>query len=152
VSDHSELCDALIDDLQGNVAGLRDAIVHRYGPWDPEEFRAAAGERHLAVWPAPEVETIEARYIGGHTLKQVYAIAYWEWASDEATRAVLDEDAAKALLDLQNAIRARLYALENANLTGVDRLWYRRTQLPARSSSTRWLVLVVDVDREIQFT
>ena len=152
MSDFAEVCDALIADLQESVPGCRDTIVHRYAPWDPEELVAKSGEKHLAVWPAPEAENAEPLYIGGHMLRQRYAIAYWEYAADLTARGTSDEAAAADLLDLQNAVRARLYALENANLAGAMSLRYSATLLPSRQGTTRWFVIVAQLDLPIEFT
>lgn len=136
------MCDAIADDLSLNVGALDGAIVHRYAPWDPEELTAGASERHLAVWPLPEsAESADGLTTNAHLLSQGYAVLYWENAGDESSRQVLDEDAAAALLDLQEACRDRFYRQAATTLGGSYRLWYRSCTMPARSGQVRWFAL-----------
>ena len=144
-SSFAGFCDALIADLTTEVPGLRDVRVHRYAPYDPEQFLAEGGERHLGVWPSSATEESQPLVTGpgGDILLQSYQIAYWEHAEDEAARAYADEDAAAALLALLEATRARLYAVENAFLGGAEHIRYVGAALPERSGLVRWFQVAV---------
>lgn len=137
--------DALILDLQTEVPGLRDTLPHRYAPYDPEQFMAEQGEKHLGVWPSASLEEASPMVTGpgGDMLNQSFQIAYWEHAGDEAARGVADEEAAYDLLTLLEATRARLYALENVNLAGSDHLRYIGAATAERSGLVRWFQLAV---------
>lgn len=153
MSDFATVVDAIIEDLTTNVAGLRDAIVHRYAPWDPEELQAAPHERHLAVFPSAEnTDVAEPLATGSHQLNQVYSVLYWESAGDEPARAVLDEQAAADLLDLHNAVRARFYVSANESLGGSTLVWYAASGLAERVGAVRWFLVGVRVVRVIGFT
>lgn len=148
MSDWSAFIDALLDDLVTQVPALRDATLHRYGSWDPEELVAEGSEHHLALWPAGEVaEEASALVTGpaGDLLLQTYDLLYWESAGDESSRGVLDEDAAASLLDLQNQIRARFYIAANLRLGGSAQVRYAGTRLMTRSSTVRWIQIAVRV-------
>lgn len=137
--------DALITDLQTEVPGLRDTLPHRYAPYDPEQFLAEAGEKHLGVWPSSALEEAVPLVTGpgGDLLNQSFQIAYWEHAGDEASRGIADEEAAADLLNLLEATRARLYAIENVNLGGADHVRYVGAATAERSGLVRWFQLAV---------
>ncbi len=144
-SSFTGFCDALIADLTTEVPGLRDVLPHRYAPYDPEQFLAEAGERHLGVWPSSATEDSQPLVTGpgGDLLLQSYQIAYWEDAGDEASRGYADEAAAASLLELLEATRARLYAIENVFLGGAEHVRYVGAALPERSGSVRWFQVAV---------
>lgn len=137
-------CDALLADLTAEVAGLRDCLVHRYATYDPEQFVAEQGERHLAVWPADEIETAVPLVTGpgGDILVQSFQIAYWEF-SEEGIRGVLDEPAASDLLGLLEQTRARIYAIGNTFLGESELVRYLGARWSGRSGLTRWFQLAV---------
>lgn len=149
-------CDAMIEDLTANVPGLAGQVVlHRYAAWDPLQFVAEAGERHLAVWPAAEgpedaIPLVTGR--GGDRLEQLYRIAYWEASGDESQRGVSDVDAAVRLLTLYEDVRNRLYSSSNLPPTGIagsENLGYRGGALPERSGLIRWFQIGVVVRTSI---
>ena len=153
MSDYQIVCDAIKTDLVGNVAGLFDAEVHLYEPWDPEALVAAVGEKHLAIWPvAEQADSAEVIATGFHLLTQQYEIWYWEGAETENERMVRDEAAALKLLDLHNAVRARFYVEENQALGGSKLVWYTRANLPNAPSLVRWFRIVLRVERLQAFT
>jgi hypothetical protein len=145
VSSFRGVVDAILADLTTNVRELEGVLPHRYGGWSPERLLADAGERHLAVWPdvdAPDT----ARPLttdGGKELVQLYQIVYWEDAGDEASRGVLDEEAAGDLLDLTEAVRARFFRRANVFLGGVDLLEYVGASTANRSGTVRWFQITV---------
>ena len=148
MSDWATFVDALLADLTVQVPALRDAIVHRYASWDPEELVAGAGEHHLAVWPAGETAEDASPLVtgpGGDLLVQTFNLVYWEDAGDESARGIVDEQAAAELLDLQNEMRARFYAVANRQLGGAARIRYAGTRLATRSGQTRWIQIGVQV-------
>lgn len=151
MSDWSEVCDFLYADLSQEVAGLRDAIPHLYAPWDPQKFQAEQGERHLAVWPDPEGERAQPFTTASHELIQSYVIAYWEGDREEDERQVSDEDAAKALLDLHNATRERLYKWANQVIGNTYKVWYTGVLFP-ETTGTRWFAIGVEVHRAKEFS
>jgi hypothetical protein len=118
----SSVVDAWVTELQTNVTGLDSALipalrVHRYAPWSPEQFDGERGERHLAVYPQTESEAVEPLLTDGTKLAfQTYTILVWEDASDEVTRGYDDDTANLAWLTLYEAIRARLFELDNIAL------------------------------------
>lgn len=146
-------CDALLTDLTTNVDALRDSdlLVHRYAPWDPEQFSTEGGNRHLAVWPAAEATESATPLVtgpGGDQLAQVYNVLYWESSGDEVSRGIADTEAAAALLNLLQAVRDRFYALENqppTGLGGAELIRYIGAALPERPSSARWFQIGVQV-------
>lgn len=147
------VCDAIRDDLIGNVPGLFDAKVHMYEPWDPEELTAAVGERHLAVWVDPgETERVEPLSNGSHQLNQVYVIQVWEPAPGEGDRLKADEEGAKRLFDLYDAVHDRLYIEANQELGGSALVWNRATSLATRAGSVRFFRMLVRVVRVQAFT
>ncbi len=150
VSSFTGVCDAVISDLQNNVRALtgESVIVHRYAPWDPEQLMSAGGERHLAVWPAAEAADAAQAIVtgpGGDMLIQVYRVLYWEDASDESTRGVVDETAASDLLALLESVRARFYEIDNLRLGGTDYTRYVGASLPERSGHVRWFQITFQV-------
>jgi hypothetical protein len=135
------ICDAIVDDLTTQVPELRDALIHRYAPWDPEQQKAEVGQRHLAVWPAAEAADEATPVVtgpGGDMFLQLYRVAYWEHAGDEPSRGIVDEEAAADMLDLLEKIRARFYDIENVFLGGTDYTRYIGASLPERSGTVRW--------------
>jgi hypothetical protein len=132
--------DAIIEDLENNVPALRGVLVHRYAGWDPAQLIAEAGERHLAVWPAPDRIDTSAPLTtdGGKLLVQLYQVLYWEDAGDESSRGVLDEEAAADLFELIEAIRARFFIRANVFLGGTDYLEYVGSTGAERSMAVRW--------------
>jgi hypothetical protein len=114
----TEIVDAWVTELQNTVPGLADAVVHRYASWSVEALVAERGERHLAIWPEAEAESLEGLTTGaggGSDLAtQSYVVLAWEDASTEGGRLMDDDTANAAWLDLHEAIRARF--LTSANL------------------------------------
>jgi hypothetical protein len=144
MSDFSDTCDFFLVDLTEEINQLRDATLHRYAAWDPQRF-TNDGDRHLAVWPAGEAETSEAFTTHGKLLRQVFMVAYWEPGDDEEERQVVDEEAAKDLLEVQNAMRARFFDLANQEPnTAVN---YTATAFRESTSPVRGFLLTVTVDR-----
>ena len=143
-SSFTGFCDALITDLTTEVPGLRDALPHRYAPYDPEQFLAEAGERHIGVWPSSATEESQPLVTGpgGDILLQSYQIAYWEHAGDEASRGYADE-AAPPPTRTARGRRARLYAIENTFLGGAEHVRYVGAALPERSGIVRWFQVAV---------
>lgn len=137
-------CDAVLEDLTTNVRSLTDCMLHRYGTYDPEQFVAEQGERHLAVWPADEIETAVPLVTGagGDLLVQTFQIAYWEF-SEEGIRGVLDEQGASDLLALLEQTRARIYAVGNTFLGESELVRYLGARWSGRSGLTRWFQLAV---------
>jgi hypothetical protein len=151
LSDWSEVCDWLIDDLTDNVSGLRPCIPHRYASWDPGRLQAEAGEKHLAVWPDPEGETVQPFTTAAHELIQSMIVLYWEGDFSEDERQVSDEEAAADLLDLHNAARARLYKWSNQVIGNTYKVWYTGARFPV-SAGTRWFAIGVEVHRAQEFS
>jgi hypothetical protein len=150
-SDFEVTCDAILADLTSSVSGVRDAITHRYAPWNPEELVAEDGNRHLAVWPLAEgAEASSPLTTNSHMLTQLYRILYWEPSPDESLQG-LDEDAAADLLSLQNAIRARFYIAANQTIGGNFQVWYEGTTLPERSLRVRTFAMTVSAQKPIDF-
>jgi hypothetical protein len=120
----SAICDAWITELQANVTGLDtttvpSANVHRYAPWSVEAMAANAGERHLAIWPQGEAETIQHATVGqfpGDWITANFLITVWEEAGLESSRLKDDATANAAWLTLHEGIRARLFVQANTNL------------------------------------
>lgn len=155
MSNWSDFIDAVILDLTTNVPGLRDALVHRYMPWDPEELTGEAGEKHLSVFPVADVAQDAVPFVtapGGDLLTETYRILYWEDAADESARGIGDEDAAAALLDLAQATRDRFYVIANLTLSDANQVRYLGTQFPERSGQYRWFTLGVRATRVKQAT
>lgn len=150
----TDVCDAVLADLTVNVPALRDARLHRYASWDPERFTAEQGERHLGVWPSADQADTSFPLVtdGGSGLLQVYTIAYWEYAGDESARAVLDEAAAADLLNLIEAIRARLYVRANQFLGPSSGIRYVGADMPGRSGQVRWIQLALQVTTSIDLS
>lgn len=154
-SDWQRLIDAVLVDLVANVPGLRDVLVHRYSPYDPEEQVAEAGERHLSMYPvAANAQTAEPAITGprGDLLTEVYRIIYWEHAGDESSRGISDEFAAAAMLDLAQAVRDRFYVRENYAIGGTVDTRYVGTALPERSGQVRWFAVGIAARRDITGT
>lgn len=155
-SDFQTTIDAIIADLQANVAAISAipaANIHRYEPWDPQELAASPGDgNHLAVWPA--VEGAEsARPLttgpGSDLIEQRFAISYWEHIGTEGGAGVRDEAASAALLTLHNAVRARLYIVANIQLGGAFDTRYLGTTFPSRATGVRWFTLTIASFRHI---
>jgi hypothetical protein len=119
VSHLADQVDAWVEELTATVDGLADVKEHRYAPWSVENLGAVTNERHLAVWPAGEPETT-IPYLAGappaDLATQKFIIAVWEDASAESTRRMDDDQANLDWLDLHEAIRDRLYDLDNQHL------------------------------------
>jgi hypothetical protein len=153
MSDFQIVCNAIRDELVGNIPKLFDAKVHMYEPWDPEELSASVGERHLAVWVDPgESERAEPLATGMHMLNQVYVIQVWEAAPGEGDRLKADEAGALGLYDLHNQVRDRLYVEANQSLGGSELVWNRGTSLATRAGSVRFFRMLVRVARVQAFT
>jgi hypothetical protein len=155
-SDFQTTCDAIIADLQANVAvigAIPAANVHRYEPWDPQDMMASPGDGgHLAVWPAIEgSETTRPLTTGpgSDELEQRYAVSYWENIGTEGGVSVRDEAATMALLTLHNAVRARFYVVANIQLGGAHMTRYLGTTFPARATGVRWFTLTIASFRHI---
>lgn len=150
MSGFTDVCDALMDELVTNVAALAGSVQHLYAAWNPEELEAD-GKRHLAVYPvADSPDTPIPLTMSEQELDQFYAVVYWE-PDPRATRQVEDETGAKALLDLCEAVRDRVYAADRQMLAGSERVWYAGTTLPSVSGQVRWFRLIVNVRRIASF-
>lgn len=160
-SDWETMCAAVATELQANVTGLDTTTVpatrlHQLSPWDPEKLVAAAGERHLAVWPAGEPEVLEALATGAHELHQSYVVLVWEDASQTLERQQADDTADAAFLSLHNAVRGRFYLYANERLGGaaiaalgigvqVARVWYAGATFSDVAETVRWFAVRLDV-------
>lgn len=156
-SDWSLFVDAVIGDLTASVPGLADPalIVHRYSPYDPGDLQADVGERHLSVFPVADSAQDASPFTtapGGDLLTETYRIVYWESAGDESSRAVSDEDAAAALLELAQATRDRFYVIANLTLSDANQVRYIGMAFPDRSGQVRWFALGVRATRVKQAT
>jgi hypothetical protein len=156
-SDWATFVDAVVSDLTSAVPGLADPalIVHRYSPYDPGDLVAEVGERHLSVFPVADAAQDATPFTtapGGDLLVETYRIVYWEAAGDESARAVSDEAAAAALLQLAQATRDRFYVVANLTLGGTTQVRYVGMAFPDRSSSVRWFALGVRATRVKQAT
>jgi hypothetical protein len=110
------ICDAWIADITANVPGMSDVVTHRYAPWSLENLYADAGERHLAIWPEIELETMQPfDTSGGQLAEQDFICGVWEHVP-EVARASDDEAADGAWLDLYELIRARFFVTANIRL------------------------------------
>lgn len=152
MSDFETFVDVVAADLKLHVVGLRDAVVHRLAAWDPEELEATGVEHHLAIWPAGEALDEQALPLttNAHMLRQTYRLLYWEPSGDESSRAILNEQVAVAIFDLQNAVRTRLYAITPTDLGGAI-LTYRGSGFPDRSGQVHWFAMQFTVDTTIDF-
>lgn len=118
----SSVCDAWLTELQTNVTGLDTTTipsnrVHLYAPYSFESLSAERAERHLAIWPDGEPETVEGLLSDGSDLgSQAYTILIWEDASAESARGFDDDTANLAWLTLFEAVRDRLYRSANLRL------------------------------------
>ena len=155
-SDFQTTVDAIIADLQANVAAIGlipAANIHRYGPWDPQEDMASPGDgNHLAVWPSvegAESATPLTTGPGSDLIEQRYAVSYWENIGTEGGAGVRDETASAALLTLHNAVRARFYVVANLTLGGAHFTRYLGSTFPARATGTRWFTLTIASFRHI---
>lgn len=109
--------DAWVTELTTNVAGLTSAIVHKHASWSVEALTAERGERHLAIWPEDEAESLEGLTTGPADLAtQNFVVLVWEDASTESGRLMDDDTANAAWLDLHEAIRARFLTTANIRL------------------------------------
>jgi hypothetical protein len=111
--------DAWVAELTANVPGLTEAKVHRYASWSVEALSAAAGERHLAVWPATEGQAETRGQLlttPSSNLVQSYVVLVWEDATADSSRRMDDEAANLDWLELHEAIRARFMLIDNARL------------------------------------
>jgi hypothetical protein len=147
--------DAIIEDLLTNVPALRNAIPHRYSPYDPEEQTAEDGRKHIAVFPvAASAQTAEPNITGprGDLLTEVYRIGYWEPAGDESSRGTSDEAAAADLLETAEKVRDRLYVAANYQIGGTVDTRYIGTAFPERSGRVRWFAIGVQARRDITGT
>ena len=156
VSTFAATCDALIEDLRDNVPSLAvdPENVHRYLAWFPEQL-VADGDRHLAVFPSPDnfdAPETEGAPIGAHLRSQGFVILVWEPAEGESQRATSDEEGAKALLNLYEAVLARLYVTANQTMAGSWKQWFAGASVPARSGQVRWFSLVVARSDILNFT
>jgi hypothetical protein len=155
VSDFSDVCDAIATDLKSQVAAFQtndDLEVHKYESWDPEEL-VADSKKHLAVWPVGEgAEAAGPLVSNAHELNQTFVALYWEPTGTDASRVVRDEDAAKALFNLHNAVRARFYVETNQMLAGSYRLWYSGASFPDRPGPVRWFAVAFTAARAQSFT
>lgn len=136
--------DAVITDLQTNIAALTSATVHRYAPWNPEELAASAGERHLAVWPMAEAETAEPIGNWLHEVVQQYAVLVWEDASVDASRLRASEADYASFLDVHQSVRARFYVLANESIGGAEYVQYVGTRLADVPGPVRWFVCQIE--------
>lgn len=149
MSDWSDVCDAILADLTNNVPELAAAIVHdECAPWNPEELAAAAGERHVAAWPAPDAEqAVPLLTDGSYVMEQAYLVLVWEGAQEESGRVKLDRDATRAFLDLHNAVRARFNRQASLLLASSDLVRVAGTAFPDVLSTVRWFAVRVAVRR-----
>lgn len=142
-SDFQTICDAIASDLVTNVEGLRDAAVHLYAPYDPEQQEADG--KHLAIWPqAEDAEAAVPLTTQSRQLVQLYAVLYWEPAGDESSRGVADQQAAADLLTLHNDTRDRFYLDENMVIGGFATIEYQGARLPERSGRVRWFAIALE--------
>lgn len=154
MSDWSVFCDEVAAELKISVPGLRDALVHLYAPYDPEELTADPGEHHLSVFPVADSaqEAVPLTTDGGAQHVEIYRILYWEHAGDESSRGIADTDAAKDLLELAQATRNRFYKRDNLFIGNSSLVRYVGTVFPDRSGIVRWFAIGVRATREIDLS
>ena len=146
-----------MDDLMANVDALQDVIQHRYAGWDASRLQAEPGERHLAIWPAPEAQTAEPLTIGAHRLRSAFGVLYWEHAGDDLALGQVDYEGAAAMLAIHDEVVGRLYAMVNQIIGDPDdpdsfKVWYDSSGLPEFAGTTRWFGVGFIVDRAKEFT
>lgn len=156
MSDWADVVDAVATDLTANVATLTalgaDLEIHKLEPWDPEELQSD-GKKHIGIWPVGEgAEVPEVLAAGSHQLNQAFAVLYWEPVGVESSRLVRDEDAARALMDLHNAMRARFYVEANQQRAGAFRVWYSGASFPERVGNVRFFAIGFTAAKAISFT
>lgn len=118
MSHWADVVDAWVEDLTANVDGLADVKEHRYAPWSVENLGTVTNERHLAIWPHSEPDVVEG-YAASPQMDlatERYSILVWEDASEDSSRRMDNEQANMDWLDLHEAIRDRLYELNNRSL------------------------------------
>ena len=154
MSDWEDFCSDLIADLQSNIRGLTEGSVsvHLLVPYDPEEL-SADGDRHLSVFPlAEEAQRADPLTTAGVELIEVYRILYWEDAAGESGRGVADVEAAQTMLDLAQAVRARLLMQASQTLGGAFMVRYIGSVFPDRSGQVRWFAVGVEAHRAQDIT
>ncbi|MGH2373045.1 MAG: hypothetical protein ACRDIC_06145 [bacterium] len=150
-SEWETFCDAVALDLTTNVVSLRDALVHLYAPYDPEELVADPGEHHLSIFPVAD-SAQEAQPLttdGGAEHIEIYRILYWEHAGDESVRGIADTEAARALLQLAQDTRDRFYKRANQFMANSTSVRYVGTAFPDRSGVIRWFAIGIRAKRAI---
>lgn len=142
-------CTIVAADLQNNVTGLRDALLHVWIPYDPEELVADVGEHHLSIFPVATTaqEASPLTTDGGQLLTETYRILYWEHAADESSRGVADPEAARALLQLASDVRDRFFLRSNVFLGQTEYTRYIGTVFPDRSGLIRWFAVGIEATR-----
>lgn len=141
MSTFSAACDALVEDLVDNVPALavEPENVHRYEEAFPEQL-VSDGARHLAVYPTGDgfdTSVTDGAPLGAHLREQVFAILVWEPAPD-GSRAVGDPEGAAAMLDLYEAVLARLYVTANQTMAGAWKQWFVGAETPRRTLQVRY--------------
>lgn len=123
------ICDALANDLTGNIPRLAGAKVHLYSPVAPDLGDATDNTIHVSVSPAlSETETIGSEpgpYVttGSRQLIRLYTIAVWEKAAEVEGRQLADPEADAAWLELYEEIEDRLFVEANTQLGGASPIW-----------------------------
>lgn len=146
MSDWSDVCHGVLEDLTENVGGLIGIATHHCVPWDPEGL-VDDGSRHLAVWPSPEGENAEPFTTLGENYTAQFLVAYWEPSGEEDQTQLADPDAAESLLELHNTTRAR-FLRRTLNTTGGSwSLRYRGVRFPDATGLTRWFLLMFETQR-----
>lgn len=146
MSDWSAIIDAVTADLITNVTWTTTPTLHKYNTQDPEELAASPGEAHLAMWPAQEQPETAVQLVtapGGDQLTKAFVLLYWEHIGQEGGQQLSDEDAAKAMLDLHNAVRARFYQIANLQLGGTTSTRYTSTSFAPGPSDVRWFAMTI---------
>jgi hypothetical protein len=151
VSEVDDVCAWLLADLTGNILSLADVTQHKNAPWDPERFDVSNGDRHLAVWPMPVMETAAPLTTLSHELTSDYVVAYWEPADMEDERQVADDQAADELFDIRDDIRDRFYELANQVIGDTFKVWYVASETNDATSASRWVLVTFEVHRAKDF-
>jgi hypothetical protein len=151
VSSYSAVIDAVVADLQANVATFTGIAVHKLAPWNPEALESDGG-KHLACWLAPtQSEVAEPFVTMGHNLAQTYVVMYWE-PSPENESQQMNTDAAAALMDLSDAVKARFYQQATQTLGGSWRLWYQSLFAWGLGAGVRYIAWTFKAEIAIDFT
>ena len=157
-SSYADVVDAVIADMRTNVfQEITERNVRRYAQF-PIEVMENDNEKHIGCWVsasgAEAARPLSMGVFGGSAmLDQLYELVYWEPSpTEEQQEQRMDPDAAKRLLALSEAVKARFFDSDTLHLGGAFSVAYQSLAAWGLGRGVRFIAWTFVATRPISST